>query len=134
MNEPWISAGMTYRQCLEELINELERYDGEHISQSSDPKFEHPVHRAVRLVESFQEPDSERKGRMRFHLPNDIWPVWGQLLTACRGGKLCPGDEQHDPSGPMIQHVKANPELAKEMAGRLAEWASRELERLASGN
>lgn len=123
-----LHKGMTYPECLERLEAEALAYDGSPVPGCSGEKVEHPLHLAVRLVESWQEPHHRYSTWRR--MPGIAWNLWGDLLRASR----CGNTEIHKGPGrdgtrriKVHDYGEAQPEVAKQKAAELAAWARREI-------
>ena len=81
---PAIRRGLTLDDCLHGLADCLLDYDGELIPVFPVCGDEHPLHLAIRRVESFCK--KLKYGWRR--LPSDAWCIWGQILTNSRGGMV----------------------------------------------
>ena len=111
-NAPWsLHHGLVYAECLDLLAKVAADYQGEAIPQETGVG-EHPLHRAVRLVESFQPVNAAGWRR----LPGRGSEYWGEVLRACREGMMEFRSRKRD-------WGQADPERARIWARKLAEWA-----------
>lgn len=120
---PSIRKGKTRRQCLQILRRELKAYKGEPIPPT-EGRWEHPLHRAVRMVESFEEPHNPYS-QMR-HLPAYAWHHWGRMLTNSRSGVH---QYKLPRTGRMWErdYGEANPEQALKARDLLLAWVEEQL-------
>ena len=131
MNEPWLTADMSYEEALQALVKACTAYRGEMV-ESYTTANEHPLHYAIRLVESFQKPDMGRVvGMMRFHLPSEAWLHWGDVMRHSRGSKKMDarGNAIRNKDG-RIMHEGQSRVLAKKAASALKRWAQATLKTL----
>ena len=70
----------TYQQALRDLIAAVKDYNGGPIPPH-EGETEHPLHLAVRNVESWWHYKTDRG---RGPLPNEAWAIWLGLLASCR--------------------------------------------------